>query len=930
MASLRGGESRSLVIRSEAGLGKSELLEYTADRAQASGCRVVRVLGVESEMELPLAGLQQLCAPLLDGLGALPEPQAVALGVAFGRETGPAPDRFLLGLATLSLLSQAAESQPLLCLVDDAQWLDQASSQVLAFVARRVAAESVGLILAIREPVDERFAAIEDLVVSPLDDADARALFATVAPGPIDVAVRDRIIAEAHGNPLALVELHRGSTALEFGGGAEPSGRTGVAGRNGVAARIEEAFRRRVERMPADTRRILLLSALEPVGDPTRVLGAAAALGLDASAFAPAVEDDLVEVGAKVRFRHPLVRSAVVAVEAPADRRAAHLALADATDAELEPDRRAWHLAEGSLGLDEELAAELVRSSVRAKLRGGLVAAARFHARGAALTPDPRMRSVRALMAAEDTFRAGGMQEALRLLDGVDLDLLDDHQRARVDLVQANVKFHGSHGNGSTSALLRAARRIEAHDGETALATYAAAFTAAMIAGSGDGRAELAQVAEGILEADPVGPLDDRARAAARALEGLAVLVLDGYAAAARPLREALDALRTLDAGDAGAPAPGARDPRRGLGVDISDDLNTFRWLPLACLVARVLLDDAALDELSNALVEACRQDGALASLPMAMAERYFFDLQSGRITPAEEQYGAVRELIAATDVPELPDRRGWFAALRGDEAAKADSDASARVREEQGEGRWRISVGLQNGILYNALGRYGDALTATSSAEGHPFDVGLAPWLLTERIEAAAHVGAPDQVADALSRLQGIADAAGTDWARGLALGSAALLAADADAERLHRDAIDALARTRIDIAEARARLRYGEWLRRQNRRVDAREALRTAHAEFVRMGAHAFADRAARELAATGEVVHRGAEVPADELTAQERQIARLAANGSTNPEIGAHLFLSPRTVEWHLRKVFTKLGVTSRRQLARALRDPAVPTG
>ncbi|WP_395244954.1 LuxR C-terminal-related transcriptional regulator [Agromyces sp. MMS24-K17] len=918
VASLRGGESRSLVVRSEAGLGKSELLDYLSE--QASGCRVLRAVGVESEMELPLAGLQQLCAPILDGLDALPEPQAVALGVAFGQRTGPAPDRFLVGLATLSLLSHAAEAQPLLCLVDDAQWLDQASAQVLAFVARRLVAESVGLVLAVREPVDERFAAIDDLTVSPLDDDDARALLATVVPGPIDQAVRDRIIAEAHGNPLALVELHRGADALEFGGIASTAGRTGVAGR------IEESFRRRVEGLPPETRRILLITALEPVGDPALVLGAAQALGLDASAFEPAVEDDLVEVGAKVRFRHPLVRSAVVAAEPAADRRAAHLALAAATDPDSDPDRRAWHLAEGSIGLDEDVAAELVASAVRARLRGGLVAAAMFHARGASLTPDAQMRSRRALMAAEDTFRAGGMQQALRLLDGAEPELLDEHQQARVDLVRGQVLFYVAPGRDAAGALLEAARRLEAYDSDAALATYANAYIAAVLVGSRARGVQLTDVAHAILAARPVEPLNAGARAAVAALEGLAVLAIDGYAAAAPLLRDALDELRALDRTPA-EPLPAAnRDPRRGLGADIGDEIGALRWLPLACLVSRVLLDDDAYVELASEFVDSCRREGALSSLLMAMAEWYPLQLMSGRITHAEEQYAAIRDVISARDFPELPDREGWFAAYRGDPVAMGQSRALVHARAAEGEGQWLLSNALQEGVLHNSSGRYADALAATAAADGHPFDIGLAAWVLPEHVEAAVRAGAPDEARRSLARLQEIAAATGTDWARGLASRSAALLADDRDAEALYLAAVDELGRTRIATATARAHLLYGEWLRRQNRRVEAREALRQAHELFTRMGAHAFADRAARELAATGEVVHRAADGPVDELTAQERQIARLAASGNTNPEIGAQLFLSPRTVEWHLRKVFTKLGVSSRRQLARALREPA----
>ncbi|MFE7407446.1 LuxR C-terminal-related transcriptional regulator [Isoptericola sp. NPDC057559] len=919
VASVRGGESRALVLRAETGLGKTMLLDHVA--AQATGCQVVRAIGVESEMELALAGLQQLCAPVLDGLGALPEPQAMALGVALGLRSGPAPDRFVLGLAVLSLFSHAAETRPLVCLVDDAQWLDQASAQVLAFVARRLVAESVAIVFAVREPVDERFAAIEDLVVRPLDDGDARTLLGTVVGGPVDGAVRERIVAEARGNPLALVELRRGS--MEFSAAPVAQGRTGVG------AKVEDGFRRRVERLPSDTRRLLLLTAIEPVGDPTLVLAAAASLDLDTSAFAPAVEENLLELGARLRFRHPLVRSAVIGAEPAADRRAAHRAIAEATDPQQDPDRRAWHLAESTIGFDEDVAAELVRSADRARLRGGIIAAANFHARGAELTPDRHMRSRRMLMAAEDTLRAGAMQNAQRLLDRVEPELLNAHQQARVDLARGHVRFYTSPGREGAELLLDAARRLEPFDGDAAMVTYANAFIAAVLAGSSAGRVGIPEVARGILAADPATPLNRGSRAALDALRGLAVLALDGYGPAAPALRTALAELRSLD-GDADGDQE-VVDPMRGYGADVSQEVGAMRWLPLTCLVARVLLDDAAYADASAEFVDACRKDGAFSTLAMAMAEHYPILLMSGRIADAEELYEGTREIMAASDVPEGPDRAGWFAAYRGDEAAKQESAAAvARRVSERGEAQWRLSDDLHSGVLHNSRGRYAEALAATASADGHPFDVGLAAWVLPENVEAAVRAGTPEQGRAAAARLQEIADATGTDWAVGLATRSAALLADDRDAEPLYRAAIDVLGRTRVGTAEARARLLLGEWLRRQNRRVEAREVLRQAHEQLVGFGAHAFAERAARELSATGEVVHRSVVGPVDELTAQERQIARLAATGSTNPEIGAQLFLSPRTVEWHLRKVFGKLGVTSRRQLATALKDSVVATG
>ncbi|WP_350348419.1 AAA family ATPase [Agromyces sp. G08B096] len=914
IASLRGGQSRALVIRAEAGVGKTALLDDTAERA--TGLRVLRATGIESEMELAYAGLHQLCAPVIDGIDGLPAPQAAALGVAFGLTAGDAPDRFLVGLAVLGLLSQAATEQPVIGLIDDGQWLDHASAQVLAFVARRLVAESVGLVFAVREPVGDAFAGIEDLVVSGLEDADARQLLDAVIAGPLDAEVRDRLIAETRGNPLALIELPRGLHAADIAGGY------GLAAPAALTGRIEESFVARVLALPPETRSMLVVAALEPIGDPALVFEAAEALGLDAERLTPALQDQLIEVGARIRFRHPLVRSAVVRSSTVEERRTAHRALAGATDGAADPDRRVWHLAEAALGFDEEIAAELVRSARRAQARGGLAAGAKFHARGAELTPDPQMRSRRSLMAAEDTFRAGAMPEALRLLEQADPALLDEHQRARIVLVRAHVASNTTRGRDAAALLLEAARLLEPHDGETALATYADAFIAALASGplaQGDG---LGEVAAAILRAEPAGLTAEPPRAAASALRGLAILVTDGYPAAAPVLRAALGRLVAAAESDA-APAEYEPNPRRGLGEDAGPSDTVLRWLPLANVVARALLDDDAFERLSARAVHLGRSEGAFWLLPLAMAERTSALLLAGRTPEAVALAAELQPIIEATGTPASMTRRGWLAAFSGDEETKRA--VTEELRPEivaRGEGQWFITVAWQDALLYNALGRYPEALAAMEPAAGHPFDLGLSGWALPERIEAAVRSGSPERATEALVRLVEQAAASGTDWALGLAARSTALLADDDTAEPHYLEAIERLARTRVRTALGRAHLLYGEWLRRRNRRVESREQLRLAHELFAAMGAEGLAERARRELAATGEVVHRPSAGPVDELTAQERQIAVLAAGGSTNPEIGEQLFLSPRTVEWHLRKVFVKLGVTSRRQLARAL--------
>ena len=420
----RAGRSGVLVMHGEPGVGKTALLEYAVE--SAAGLRVVRVAGVESEMELAFAALQQLCAPMLGQLGGLPDPQRAALGVAFGLDTGAAPDRFLVGLAVLSLLSEAAEQQPLLCVVDDAQWLDRASAQVLAFVARRLLAERIALLFAAREPGEE-LRGLPDLAVGGLGEGDARELLGSVIGGPLDERVRDRIVAETRGNPLALLEL--------------PRGVPGVPGVPGLSGRIEESFRRRLEVLPAATQLLMLVAAAEPAGEPALVWRAAERLGIGAEALAPAADAGLLTIGERVVFRHPLVRSAVYRAAPPADRRAAHRALAGATDPQADPDRCAWHRAQATLGPDEDVAAELERSAGRAQARGGLAAAAAFLERAAALTLDPARRAERALAAAEAKYQAGAFDAALGLLGTAEAGPPDQLRRARADRLRGQIAF---------------------------------------------------------------------------------------------------------------------------------------------------------------------------------------------------------------------------------------------------------------------------------------------------------------------------------------------------------------------------------------------------------------------------------------------------------------------------------------------------------
>jgi DNA-binding CsgD family transcriptional regulator len=892
VASVRAGPSRALVLRGEAGIGKSALLEYLVQRA--SGCGIARAVGVESEMELAYAGLQQLCKPFLDRLDHLPGPQRGALGTAFGLRDGGAPDRFLVGLAVLSLLSDIAEKQPLVCIVDDAQWLDAASAQALAFVARRLGAESVGLVFAEREPGGERhLQGLPELAVGGLDDSDAQELLGTVLAGPLDEQVRDRIVAETRGNPLALLELPRGRTPAELAGGF------GLSGGPAVPGRIEQSYRERLAPLPPSTRLLLLVAAAEPAGDPVLVWRAAAGLGIAPDAAASAADAGLVVFGAQVRFGHPLVRSAVYRAGAPEERRRVHRALAEATDADVDPDRRAWHCAQAAAGLDEDVAAMLERSAGRARARGGLAAGAAFHERAAELTPDLRRRAQRALLAAQGKHQAGAPDAALRLLAMAQAGPLDEHERARAQLLHAQITFAMTRGRDAPPLLLEAARRLEPLDPRLARETYLEAFAAALSADrlvrGGDER----EVAAAVLAAD----WEPSMRPCDLLLDGLALLTREGYVAGAPALKVALRAFRD--------------EP-----LSEEDEL---RWLWLACRVARALADDGAWDELTARHIDVARRAGAFSALPVALTDRVLVELFSGRT-------GVAMSLAAESDA--VVEATGSYLTLRTsivlanwrgrDDVALALIEARREDVLRRGEGLWLVANDWGSAIRYNGLGRYEDALAAAERAAGAARGLGPSIWLLAELIEAAVRSGQAERAAGPLGQLAEITQAAGTDWALGTHARVAAMLAEGVTAERLYREAIERLSRIKTRATLARTHLLYGEWLRREHRRVDAREQLRAAYAMLSDMGMEAFAERARHELLATGETVRKRTVETLDELTPQEVQVARLAAGGQTNPEIGAQLFLSPRTVEWHLSKVFGKLGISSRRELRAALPD------
>jgi len=879
-----------LVLRGEAGIGKTALLEYLVERA--SGCRIARAAGVESEMELAFAGLHQLCAPMLDRLERLPGPQRDALGTAFGLSTGEPPDRFLVGLAVLSLLAEVAEEEPLICVVDDAQWLDQVSAQTLMFVARRLLAERVAVVFAVRERSDEdELAGLPELVLDGLSDGDARALLDSVIRGPVDERVRDRIVAETRGNPLALLELPRGLTPAELAGGF------GLPDTMPLASRIEQGFRQRLQPLPLETRRFLVTAAAEPVGDASLLWRAAERLGIGADAAAAAEATRLIEIGTRVRFRHPLVRSAVYRSASFRERQDVHRALAEVTDPESDPDRRAWHRAHATLAPDEDVAVELERSAGRAQARGGVGAAAAFFERATELTPDPARRGARALAAAQAKFEAAAPDAAYELLATAEVCPLDALQRARLERLRAQLTFARRRGSDAPRLLLDAARRLEALDAGLARETYLEAIGTAIFAGRlGDNR-DVREAAEAA-RAAPSGP--DPPRSIDLLLDGLATRFTDGYVAGVPPLRRALHAFARED----GHP---------------QDEL---AWLLLASPVAHEVWDDEAADQLTARAVARARGSGALSVLPIALDYRAGVHFHSGQLAAASALIEEANAINEATGNTPLVYGSLVLAAWRGQEATTLKLiEASIQDVTARGEGRVISLMEYARAVLYNGLGRYQAALTAAQRACDHE-DLGLFAWPLTELIEASARSGRLDVAAAALRRLEQRTRAGGTHWALGIEAGSRALLSDREDADALYREALDRLESGRCAFHCVRAQLLYGEWLRREGRRVDAREQLRAAHEMFSHFGAHGFAERARRELLATGETVRARTDEAKDELTPQELEIARLAAEGLTNPEIGAQLFLSARTVEWHLRKVFAKVGVSSRRQLRGAL--------
>jgi DNA-binding CsgD family transcriptional regulator len=891
LADALAGQSRVAVLRGEAGFGKSALLAYAVEHA--ASFQIARAVGVESELELAYAGLHQLCAPMLGHLERLPVPQREALATVFALSAGPAPDRFLVGLSTLTLFSEVAEEQPLLCTVDDAHWLDHATAQVLGFVARRLLAERVMMICVARTGIgDHVLEGLPELPVLGLSERDARSLLLQNTPGPLDVAVCDQIVAESHGNPLALVELPRTWDADLAGGFGVPDSRP-------VAGKVVESYAQRLEQLPGDTRLLVLLAAADPLGDPVLLQRAAESLEVDLTAADPALDAGLLTIGGRVEFAHPLVRSAAYHSASVAERHRAHRALAEATDAESDPDRRAWHRARATHGPGEDVALELERSAGRAQARGGAAAAAAFLEKAVELTVEPGRKARRALVAAQAKHRVGAPDAARALLAVAESGPLDELQSARVELLHAQIAFSARQGTDAPPLLLRAAKRLEPLDPPLARETYLDALAAALLVGRLGGETTLVDVARAA-RAAPAPPTPSRA--ADLLLDGLALSVTDGLAAALPTLRLVAEVFRRDD-----------------LALD-----EGLRWLWLAGRVAAVLWDDEAWSELSVRNVQLARDSGALSALPVALRTRIFVHVGCGELAEAEALVDDVRSIADTTQTGLADYGAVVVAAWRGQEpeaVALIQSTLDDVVR--RGEGFGGTVTKYAEAVLYNGLGRYDDA--AEAAEEALRFDHYTPVRPLTELVEAATRSGRTDVAAAALEQIVKRTEAAGGDWALALQARARALLAEDEEADDLYREAVERFGRTRLRPDTARAHLLYGEWLRRRGRRVEAREQLLRAHDLLLAMGMRAFAERARRELVATGGTVRARTAAGRDQLTPQEEQIALLARDGFSNPEIGAQLFLSPRTVEWHLRKVFAKLDIGSRRELRRALPEP-----
>jgi DNA-binding CsgD family transcriptional regulator len=891
----RQGRSAALVLVGEPGAGKTALLDYAAESGE--DFEIVRLLGIESETELGFAALHQLLLPFQSGLRSLPAPQRDALGGALGLRRADSPDRFLLALAALTMLADAATKRPLLCIVDDAQWLDRESAGILGFVARRLSADAIAMLFAVRGPA-ERVMHLEGIPwvqIGGLPPEQAGHLLASTVAGRVDHEVSERIIAQTGGNPLGLIELG-GELSRE-----QLAGETSLPEPLPVGGSLQARYLRQIRSMPAETQVLLLAAAADPTGDPALLWRAGEFLGFGVRAAAPAEAEGLLRFGPLVRFRHPLIRSAVYHGAALAERVRVHEALARATDPNAAADLRAWHLAEAAIGPDESVAGELERAADRAGDRGGWAASARFLTRAATLTPDADERFRRVLAAAQAETTAGASGRAQALLDSVAGQLDDPVRHAAALRVQGTIRYAQDQAAEAASVLLDAARRLAPLDTALARATLLEALAAARISGrlakSGAGDADIAHAARLL----PL-PSPSEATIGDLVLDADATLLLDGHEAAVPVVKRAVAAM---------------------LEAPISS-AELLTLTAVGCAAASALGDDHALYSLANWLEVQARDQGAVPPLSIALIFSGFSELFAGHLGQAHARYNE-RGAIEAARGGSCEVGHALVLAWRGMAAeARAETAAAAQVAVEQGEG-WKLALlEYARAVLALGMGHYEEALAAAPS--GYEENILLRTFALPDLIEAAVRCGERQTAEQALASVASRAAASPTPLMLGLLARSRALLGNETDTEASYREAISYLQQARGRVHLARVELLYGEWLRRERRQRDAREHLQAAYGTFREIGAAGFAERARLELAAAGGTAQRPASSPGGGLTPQELQVATLAAAGFTNLEIASRLFISPKTVDYHLGKVYRKLGVGSRRQLARVPLDKA----
>lgn len=889
LTSVRNGEGGAIVVHGEPGIGKTSLLENAV--ASAHEFIVLRTVGNEAEMELPYASLQDFFRSTADAFEQLPEPQRQAIQIAFGRRSGAAPDRLLVGLGLLNLLSQLSARRPILCVVDDMQWLDACSAQAITYAARRISNDSVAFLFGARRLTDQTWR-LPELAIAGLDDQDARQLLGTVLPDRLDSRVVDRLLAETHGNPLALLEMPRGLTPSQLAGGF------GLPATVNLASQIEESYRRRLARMPVDSRRLMLVIAADPTGDSDIIWHAADRL-LIADGAADAIEKArLVEFGEHIVFHHPLVRSAVYNAATRQERREAHAALAEVTDPGSDPDRRAWHRAQATMRPDESVASELEASATRAQSRGGYAAAGAFLERSVALTVDPSRRATRALRGAQANRLAGALDAASKLASVAERDPLDELHRAQLDILIGQIAFARNRDNEVSPRLLKAAQTLEVIDIGLAREAYLDALVAGLFAGHLATEASLQVVAQAALSArSPEGP----PRASDFLLDGLALLITEGYKTGAPVLKQAL----ALFQGD---------------GVSEEERL---RWSGLAGGAAGLLWDYQRWEALTARHERLARDVGALTLLPITLGSRVGPCLFAGDLARAGLLVDQVDVVTDASDNRRFSNPALAVAAFRGDEGqVRRLTKAATKDSLARGEGIAAAMSAWATSVLGNSKGHFDEAFHAAKEALRDPNDFWYWGWATVELIEAASRTKRIPEAQQPLERLAESTDASGTEWALAVQARCRALLSQARRADGLFQEALARLASTPLQFEIARTRLLYGEWLRRKQRPRDARTQLRSAHELFTEFGMQRFAKRAASELLATGERARKRTVETRFDLTPQEIRISELVAQGATNQDVASQMFISPATVEYHLAKVYRKLGIRSRAHLATML--------